>query len=435
MQTVIVRVRQVRSDLLADLEVGPSPDERAQKARREREEFLSRTEGLRGILDEHRATRERYAGLLSEYEQPEESRSLLIAPHLDLLSSDTRLESGVLHYEPLVASWGYAVTASEDVLDRLAHLPEVEKLHSNYIYDIPPPETDLLAEFVPSAWHLARIGAPAAWSRSRGESVRIAVLDTGLDASHQEFAATHVAGYAEWTSGGSLLPSAEPRDTDRHGTYVAGLLCGKNVGVAPEIELYVGVVAPSGRTTFLLMDKGIEWAATNGVDIISMSVGRPGYEADLVDMIDYAASKNILIVAAIGNDGVGNHRSPGDYMQIFSAGATDGNNNVWHVSATKGSGGGTVQSGNQTYLKPDIYAPGANVHSCIPGNSYGSASGTSLATPLVAGVAALVKRLQPSMNADVLRQHVLQHTRPIVSPPELGSTGLFLSAADAVAAA
>jgi subtilisin family serine protease len=206
-------------------------------------------------------------------------------------------------------------------------------------------------------------------------------------------------------------------------------LWGEHVGVAPGAELLVGLVAHGWTTTFAQMAKAIEWAVAKGAAVISMSVGKPGYVAELEEIVEFAWRQQTLIVAAIGNDGVGTHRSPGDYGRILGVGATDQADRVWTRSA-----GGSVTSGQTSYLKPDVYAPGVGVYSCIPGGRYGRGDGTSLAAPIVSGVAALVKQLAPTFDAATLRDHLLRFSTPIGVPATLGSTGRLISATAAVGA-
>jgi subtilisin family serine protease len=385
-------------------------------------EFRERSRDVAAFLnDSYGRTRDEYSGAFEAHKEGK----------LDILSSESPITSGVIAYQKLLPSRAYAVTATEDVIDALLRFGQVERIHPNYVYEIPDIEMDNLSAGSSSvggqAWHRNHIGVDVAQQRSKGKTVKVAVLDSGLDPLHPEFSSVTIAGHAEWDTLGRVRSNATLRDTHIHGTHVAGILCGDNVGVAPEIDLYIGIIAPQGQASFAQINAGLDWAAQNNVDIISLSVGKPGYHNYFETANVFAHGLNILVVAAIGNNGPGTHRSPGDYQAVLSVGATDANDQAWVSSTISGqaSAGGMITVGSSSYRKPDIYAPGADIYSCIPQNGYRTMSGTSMATPAVVGVIALVKSLKPSLSAKNLRQHILQNC-------SLGGNGWRVSASKAV---
>ena len=433
MRTVIARFRKSESDLLSDIE----------------DEYVATEEGRqyarKVLVSEFEETSYDVANWITEIESETHAEygSVLEkngTDDLDILSSASPIESGIVEHQRLLPSRAYAVTATEDLIDELLGFEQVERIHPNYIYEISHPEDmDILSSQSLSSmdeqgpWSIERLGVRAAQELSDGDNIKVAVLDTGIDMTHPEFNAVNLAGFMEWDELGVEKPSAI-RDTHKHGTHVTGILCGANVGIATGIDLYVGLIAPRGWTTFAQINSGIDWATRNGVDILTMSVGKPGYQDEMEDFVEFATKEQVLMVAAIGNAGPGTHRSPGDYRAVLSVGATDRNDKAWVSKENPGqaSAGTVINLGALSYRKPDIYAPGADIRSCVPKWDYKSSSGTSMAAPAVAGVAALVKSRKQSTPLVDLRNHLLASSDQITVPAALGGTGLLVSAEKAV---
>lgn len=229
----------------------------------------------------------------------------------------------------------------------------------------------------------ADIDAPEAWDVSRGNSVKVAVLDTGIDCDHEDLAGKVVAS-ANFTT------SVTADDLFGHGTHVAGIIAAvtnnsKGVaGVAPNCVLMnVKVLDDQGNGYYSWIANGIVWAANNGAKVINMSLAGPAPSSTLKQAIDYAWRKGAVIVAAAGNDGTNAPSYPAYYDKCIAVAATDQNDQ----RASFSEYGSWV----------DVSAPGVNILSTLPNhanalgvNNYGYMSGTSMATPFVSGVAALV---------------------------------------------
>lgn len=223
-------------------------------------------------------------------------------------------------------------------------------------------------------WGIARVNAPNAWAKSKGEGVRVAVVDTGVDLSHPDLKANIAGGY------NALDSKAPPQDDNKHGTHVAGtiaaVLDGKGVvGVAPKARLYaVKVLNKEGRASLTSIIKGLVWCAKNNMQVANMSLGAPIGSVFMHMAVNYAADHGVVIVAAAGNNG---HRVeyPGGYADVIAVAASDVNDKIADFSS-RGS-------------KVEFIAPGVNVRSSVPGGGYESFSGTSMATPHVTGLAAL----------------------------------------------
>jgi subtilisin len=164
---------------------------------------------------------------------------------------------------------------------------------------------------------------------------------------------------------------------------VAGIVAAQDkgdgtLGVAPNVELYIGkVLSDTGEGTFEAIENGIRWAISKGCHVINMSLGGDGpISPDLRAAIDAAIDSGIIVCVAAGNSGpYGQIGNPGNYTRCVTVGATDRNN----YPAEFTSRGPAV----------DIAAPGVDILSLVPGNKVTKMSGTSMATPIVSGIAAL----------------------------------------------
>lgn len=217
----------------------------------------------------------------------------------------------------------------------------------------------------------------------RGAGVRVAVLDTGVDRFHEDLSGGAIEDGNDFT--GSQYGWS---DFQGHGTHCAGVIAARDndvgiVGVAPESTLLIGkVLGDDGSGTLEGIAAGIDWAVSKGVDVISMSLGGDGPISGVIrTAIDAAIASGAIVVVAAGNSGMpsyppkSNVGSPGNYNPCVTVGACDQN----LVVATFSSRGPEI----------DVVAPGVDIVSCIPGQRYAAMSGTSMATPLVAGLAAL----------------------------------------------
>jgi subtilisin family serine protease len=280
-------------------------------------------------------------------------------------------------------------------------------------------------------WHLSKVDAPKIWAAGyKGAGTVIGILDTGIDASHHEFAGKKIA-FAELTRTGHQVPGAPAHDKGNHGTHVSGIAAGATCGVAPEADLAVACVLGAGGGTFAQIAAGIDWLASvtvDGldVDVINASLGITGYHVGLYVAIQRALRIDaILTVAAIGNAGargINNHSSPGNYDIVLGIGATDASD----VPAPFSDWGVVPAHGG--IPKPDIAAPGVMVLSAIPGGGFAAMSGTSMAAPCVSGAAALRIEQVPGLRGapGSLRTDLLAHVARGTASPKTGSGRLNL---------
>jgi subtilisin len=248
------------------------------------------------------------------------------------------------------------------------------------------------------SWGIQRLGVPAAWDRGlTGKGVLIAHLDTGIDVTHPALA-NAVDVFAEFDLIGDLVTAPERRDTRFHGTHTAGLMVGQphaglTFGVAPQAKLASAVVIEGGDVPARTI-AALDWAIAQGCRIANLSLGIRGYEPQFSVILRLLRQRGVLPVVAVGNEGALTSRSPGNHVEVLSVGAVDETDNVW------------IQSSSQTLpttpprAVPDLVAPGAGVWSTMPNQQMSSLSGTSMATPHVAGLAALLFEHRPEATVD-----------------------------------
>jgi subtilisin len=227
-------------------------------------------------------------------------------------------------------------------------------------------------------WGVARVNAPAAWPKGQGAGVKVAVIDTGIDCTHPDLRCDFSAGM------NILAPGSDPMDDNEHGTHVSGTIAGRGngakgvLGVAPKATLIpVKVLDADGSGSLSDIVKGISWAASAGVDVINMSLGGPTGSTALQRAVQKALSAGVVVVCAAGNSGPNPDTVgfPGGYAGVIAVAASDNKDNVASFSS-RGDAVGFI-------------APGVNITSTIPGGGYKALSGTSMASPHVAGLAAL----------------------------------------------
>jgi thermitase len=308
------------------------------------------------------------------------------------VAGDAKAAAAVLNRSPLV------LYAEPDYILSADSVPN-DPLFSQLYGINNPNDADLDG---PEGWDIA-FGA-GVFPRS---GVKVAIVDTGIDQAHQDLAGKTFAcagvksfGFAGLFGGDPTIVANKCTDDNNHGTHVAGTLAGianNGVGVA-------GVAPPAQIASCKALSSGgsgstsgvancITWAKNQGVKVISMSLGG-GSSTTLQTAVRnaYANGNGALIVAAAGNDGNATLNYPAAYPEAVSVAASDANDA--HASFSN------VNS------DVEVDAAGVNVLSTLPGNSYGTNSGTSMATPHAAGVAAMIAYRFPSLNAAGIRSRL-----------------------------
>ncbi|NQU36261.1 MAG: S8 family serine peptidase [Actinobacteria bacterium] len=235
-------------------------------------------------------------------------------------------------------------------------------------------------------WQLNHVRAEDAWRTSSGARITVAVIDTGVDAAHPDLAGRVLPGYdaIRRRAGGNVDPNG-------HGTHVAGAIVGHGsvAGVAPDARvLPVRVMDRSGFGSTADIAAGIVWAVNNGADIINLSIGSTAPDRAEKKVIQWAFTRGVLVVAAAGNEGNRKPVYPAAYRDA-KRNARVGRDPVLGVGAVHRSG--AYASFSQRGRFVDVVAPGVRLLSTAPrsAGSYGWDSGTSMAAPVAAGVAAV----------------------------------------------
>ena len=260
---------------------------------------------------------------------------------------------------------------------------------------------------------LSAIALPPAWWRTTGvPGVVVAVLDTGIDATHPEFAGRLVPGYNALTgTADTVADFSATNDDEGHGTHVAGTVAaaannGQGIaGIAPGVSIMpVKVLGASGAGDFKGMISGVTWAMDHGARIVTMSLGGTlgsAGVANLQQTFDAAYAAGVVVVAASGNDGATISEYPCSFAHVICVGST--------------SRDGTVVSAFSTRTAAlALVAPGESIVSALPGNTYGSGTGTSMATPHVTGAVALMRSVNPAISVDQVFADLTQTARPLV---------------------
>lgn len=280
-----------------------------------------------------------------------------------------------------------------------------------------PNPADSLGPSLNSGWEADLIQAPSIWAQGyRGQGVIVAVVDTGVDISHSDLQANswtnlgEIAGNGLDDDGNGYIDDVQgwdfvdgdnaPLDTNGHGTHVAGAIAAANngvgsTGIAPGARILpVRVLGPGGGTASQVA-AGIRYAVDNGARIINLSLGG-GYSSTIETAIAYANERGAIVVMAAGNESASRPGYPaqGATQWGLVVGAVDRNTRFASFSNRAG------KNSQMAY----VVAPGVNVYSTLPGDRYGYLSGTSMATPQVSGLIALMLSANPALTPTQVRQ-------------------------------
>jgi len=238
-------------------------------------------------------------------------------------------------------------------------------------------------------WGIERVNSNDVWDVATGSGVNVAVVDTGVDRTHPDLVA-NLRGGANF-----VATVRSYNDDNGHGTHVAGIIAAADntigvVGVAPKANIYaVKVLNKSGTGYISDIIAGIQWSVDNGMDIVNMSLGS-NYPSDAFESaINAASNAGVIIVAAAGNDS-SSVDYPAAYEKAIAVSATDINDSLASFSSR----------GEQI----DVAAPGVSIYSTYKGGAYATMSGTSMATPHVSGIIALMLQREPGLTLGEIRQ-------------------------------
>jgi len=321
----------------------------------------------------------------------------------------------------------------DQIMQRLNQVPELE-----YVEKVPLDRID----YIPNDslytlyngpqnwnWHLERIQADFAWDISHGSSeVRVAIVDNAVWVDHPDLAGKVVAQRDTYYNTNNANPptSGDPYEWS-HGTHCAGLAAGasdNNIGVASvgfDVSIIAVKAAANSNASSIYGYTGIQWAANNGADVINMSWGGPGYSQTNQNMINTIYNSGIVLVAAAGNDNVSTPHYPSAYANVISVASTDFNDlksdfSNFATSVDVCAPGGSAQGGPAGLL--------STTYSTATFGNYDLMSGTSMASPIVAGLAGLVLSINQELTPAQV-ENIIKTTTDDIYPLNPDYTGML----------
>lgn len=293
--------------------------------------------------------------------------------------------------------------ALEDEGLKVRHISQNEEVHA---FDAEA-ANDTSADLHPSqAWHYEMVNAPEAWDITTGSStVYIAVLDTGIDHNHQ-----NLSNFVNTNLGANFVGGNSTMDRQGHGTHVSGTVAsyGSVSGVMQEATLIpVKVLGDDGSGSIYGIIEGVLHAVSVDADVINMSLGGGGYNQSFNDAVQTAADSGTIVVAASGNEYRSTISYPAAYDSVIAVGSVTSNKTR---SPFSNYGDGL-----------ELMAPGSNIYSTVPNNGYSTLSGTSMASPHVAGVAGLLRAVDSSATVSEVREAMNETAESVGSSFEYGN--------------
>jgi Subtilase family len=364
------------------------------------------------------------------------------APLLAYLASEARA-GRAKEVKSFFATNAIGVTSGEPLFWRLAAFPEVKRIILAPVLSIPEPAPGMEEPTIEGVeWGVSKVRAPEVWAKGvRGEGVVLASIDTGVQFDHPALVhqyrgsrgdGTFDHNYNWWDPAQTCgKPSTTPCDNQSHGTHVMGTMVGDDggsnqIGVAPRSKwMACKGCQTNSCSAFALLECGdfilAPWDLnradpdpTRRPHVVNNSWGGTGGNDWYLGVVQSWRAAGILPTFANGNGGAlgcATSSSPGDYPESFSSGATDITDGIAGFSGRGPSAFGV--------RKPDISAPGVNVRSSVPTNSYASFSGTSMASPHTAGMVALLWSFYSGLSRDIAStENKLRPATQILNTPQ-----------------
>ncbi|NEZ54308.1 S8/S53 family peptidase [Adonisia turfae] len=278
-------------------------------------------------------------------------------------------------------------------------------------------------------WHLEAIGLKRARENGfsyTGKGVTVAVISSGIDSEHPELAGKIVEGYEYSAENSRFEKVSTSLDSDGIGTATAGLICGDQLGVAPDVRLVsISILSQQGTGTLSAFIQALQLVSVNPeISIVCIGVGFQDTTATATELLQQSMhdliSVGVLPICSIGNDGRYHSLSPGNFRSVISVGSS---NREGRISSFSGSGDIVID--NHSYQVPSVVAPGEGVYSCVVSGGYEAWDGTSIAAAIVTGIAALILEANPSVDVFELRENVLERCVELSVADESQKAKLF----------
>ncbi|MFH1282866.1 MAG: S8 family peptidase [bacterium] len=310
------------------------------------------------------------------------------------------------------------VEVKKEAFDDICLFPQIKRITPNYTLSLPETSDMDIKNISDSPnWGLDGIDVKKVWKNFglTGKGVKIGHLDTGIDKYHP-YLQDKLDKWAAFNIQGQRIKDAPVADSETHGTHTAGILVGGNtvdelMGVAPDAKLISARVIDGKSGSFAQLLAGMEWIVDpdndpntdDGADIVNISLGVSGLYDEFVEPIYNLICAGITPVVAIGNSGIYNTNSPANIPYAIGCGAIDyydqvcsfsgGDEIVWNHPLCKGS-----------CVKPDFTAPGYRIVSASSDGGFITLSGTSMATPFVSGLIALMLEHTQTLNISQIKE-------------------------------
>ncbi|MCP3903411.1 MAG: S8 family serine peptidase [Planctomycetes bacterium] len=356
--------------------------------------------------------------------------------------TDLRDQGRVERFDPYWVANMVRVDAVPAELQALAKRPDVQRVYFNFAIELIEPVSSAADDGGaadggggPEDGVLA-VRAPEAWALGiDGTGVLVATLDTGVDGSHSSLqdrwagSLPAYAGHPEWAFFDPVTGWTFPQDDATHGTHTMGSVCGglpgDQVGVAPGAKYIHAAVIDrvDVETTVADAISAFQWMLNpdsnflTGWDMplicsnswgVATFHGYPECDELFWQFLDNCENSGIMILFAGGNEGFSGVRRPADRattdFRTFAVGAVNGNNPAWPIAGFSSRGPTFCGPGGAQATKPEIVGPGVDVRSAAPGGGYSLKSGTSMSTPHLNGVAALVRQACPALSVQQVKQ-------------------------------
>ncbi|WP_240415538.1 S8 family serine peptidase [Paenibacillus periandrae] len=353
--------------------------------------------------------------VIVKYKKGSASAHSQVSQQISTQSMETDVSIGAVRLE---------LPAGSDVWQTIKELhgnPDVEYAQPVYVYRLSAPSVSAVVyanDLLPQQWGIKAAHLDPLWEKVSAEkrkNIIIAIVDSGVDVNHPDLKDSLERG-ANFVN--PSLPTANANDDNGHGTHVAGIaaaITNNGIGIAGVAGgvriLPIKVTNANGTGNSRSIGLGIIEAADRGASVINLSLGGDSIDPYLQDAIQYAQKKGAIVVAASGNES--NHATgvhapvayPAAYPGVISVGAIDEPDSDDITNNNTGAYRYAYFTNTGPELK--VVAPGVNIYSTVPGGAYDMKSGTSMATPYVTGLAAMLKAANPMLNADQIQTIII----------------------------
>ncbi|KYK31375.1 MAG: hypothetical protein AYK22_02530 [Thermoplasmatales archaeon SG8-52-3] len=393
-------------------------------------------------MDEQRASlRLRHETVVVELQNTASESQTEIIEYLDELKS----QDLVKEYQNFWIRNIIRVDTYQYIIDQINKRDDVLKVYPNYLVELIEPVEQNMGDG-PDFNREVEIGleeirAPEVWDMGiTGEGVLVATIDTGVDGNHPALASRWAGvadpryeGHPEWAWLDSYAGQNDfPFDYGNHGTHTMGTVCGGDpgdqIGVAPG-ALWISAGWDYDDVSQFVSDmiESFEWLAdpdgdpSTNWDVpdacsnswgLSDAFGVPDCDETFWSYLDACEAAGIVIIFSAGNEAYEGLRRPADRAtddyRCFAVAAVDANNPEWSIADFSSRGPTYCTPTGDEAIKPDIAAPGVSVRSSVPGGGYSSMSGTSMASPHVNGVVALMRQAAPNMSVEAIKEIIFQ---------------------------